>query len=81
MKQSLVIVGKAGSSKSNWVRNLFAGGCYEISEMDDLKIVPDDAVGLLFDDQAYSNLKIQTQKNLTDVRCGRSVKARNVDGW
>lgn len=81
LKQSLVIVGKAGAGKSNWVRNLFAGGCYEITEMEDLKSVPDDATGLLFDDQEYSNLKIQTQKNLTDVRTGRSVKARNVNGW
>lgn len=79
-KKSLVIVGHSNMGKSNWCRNYFEK-CYEITETDCLKDMPDDATGLLFDDQEYANLKISTQKSLTDCRTGRAIKARNVNGW
>jgi hypothetical protein len=80
-KKTLIIWGDSGAGKSNWVRNYFGTGCYEVAEVEDLKDIPEDAAGILYDDQEYAKLKLQTQKSITDCRGGRSIKMRNVNGY
>ncbi len=80
-KETMILWGDTKAGKSNWVRNYFKGGCFEVSEVENIKYIPADATGILFDDQDYAKLKIQTQKSITDCRIGRSIKMRNINGW
>ena len=79
-KQSLVIQGVAGCGKTNWARNYFKGKGYEITELEDLKGVPENAEGLIFDDQEYANLKLQTQKMIADCTKSVRIRARHTNG-
>lgn len=80
-KQSLMIVGKPGCGKTNWARNYFAGSGAQINDLEDLKHVTQHATGLIFDDQEYANMKLVTQKMVTDVTQGASIRTRHSNSY
>jgi hypothetical protein len=80
-KKSLVINGPTSIGKTNWAKNYFQGRGFEITELEDLKCVPEGTEGLIFDDQEYALFKTQTQKMVADCRKGCSIKCRHSNPW
>lgn len=80
-KRSLVIVGVAGNGKTNWARHWFKDKAYEIDTVEDLKHVPQNAEGLIFDDQAYAKKARETQIKLADPTKGASIRARHNNAY
>lgn len=80
-KQALVIEGTTQLGKTNWAKAHFGSRGFEITELEDLKSVPEGTTGLIFDDQEYAQHKIQTQKMVADVRKGCSIRCRHSNPW
>ena len=79
-KKSLVVHGHSGTGKTNWAKAQFDKP-FVISDVDDLKNIPERCDGLVFDDCEFAKLKMQAQKKLSDVRVGSTIHARHVNAW
>ena len=75
-KKSLVVIGKSFRGKTNWAKAQFQRP-FEITQLEDLKDVPPDCDGLVWDDVDCDKYCIQNQKNITDVRKATSIWSRN----
>ena len=64
--KALVIKGSAGSGKTNWALAQFERPCM-IEDIDELKGVPADCDGLVFDEMLFDFCAKKTQVYLTDV--------------
>lgn len=79
-KKSLIIAGPPGICKTAWAMNQFNGKGYTVTDIDDLKSIPDGCEGLIFDDMEFAKLKMSVQKHVFDVRKAASIRCRNTNG-
>lgn len=77
-KKSLIVAGKPGIGKTNWAVAQFEKP-FCLSQVEDLKHIPDGCDGLVFDDMELARMSAQNQKKITDVRRATSVYSRNVN--
>lgn len=69
-------IGKTQFAKAHFMRP------YLVSSLDDLKRIPTDADGLIFDDVEWKDLKITTQIHICDIEHDRSIQeCRNRPGF
>jgi len=79
-KESLIVFGHSHTGKTNWAIAQFEKA-FVIEDVDDLKNIPEGTTGLVFDDCEFAKLKLQAQKALSDVRVGKTVRARHVNAF
>lgn len=78
-KKALVLKGNAASGKTNWAIHQFNQPVM-INDIDDLKSLPDDCDGLVFDEMLFDKCAKKTQVYLTDLAFERTIRARNSNG-
>lgn len=80
-KKSLVISGPPCIGKTQWLAHHYPNGAL-ISELEDLKNLDTKKHDtLIFDDMEFEKCKMATQKYVSDVRMGRTIRMRNVNGF
>ena len=72
--------GNSHTGKTNWAVAQFEKA-FISEDVDDLKQIPEGSTGLGFDDCEFSKLKLQAQKALSDVRVGKTVRARHTNAF
>lgn len=77
--KALVLKGSAGSGKTNWALAQFKNPCM-IEDIDELKGVPADCDGLVFDEMLFDLCPKKTQVYLTDLAFTRTIRCRNSNG-
>lgn len=79
-KKSLILKGPPGTGKTNWAAAQFTKP-WAVKDIDDLKDMPADVDGLVFDDCEFNKLKDGVQKYIFDVRTGSSIHARHQNAY
>lgn len=79
-KKSLIVSGPPGIGKTNWAIAQFKKP-YKITDHEDLKDIPEDTDGLVFDDQEYARYKMTMQKMIADVRTDSTVRCRHFNAF
>lgn len=79
-KKSLILCGPPGIGKTNWAIAQFQKA-YKITDHEDLKEIPEDVDGLVFDDQEYARMKMTFQKMIADVRTDSTVRCRHFNAY
>jgi hypothetical protein len=75
-KTSLVIIGDSMAGKTNWAKAQFERP-FEITQLEDLKDIPEGCDGLVWDDMDCTKYCMQNQKMITDCRKATSIWSRN----
>lgn len=73
--ESLLLVGPTNIGKTQFAKALFENA-YVVRQLEDLKGIPQEATGLVFDDQEYAHLSLQEQKMIFDCRDETTIKMR-----
>jgi len=76
--KALVLQGPPGIGKTNWSLAQFARPQL-ICDLDDLKGLPEDCDGLVFDEMIFFNCRKQTQTYLCDMALTRTIRTRNTN--
>jgi len=79
-KKSLIVWGAPGLGKTNWAASQFQKP-WAVKDIDDLKDMPADVDGLVFDDCEFAKVKDGVQKYLFDVRTGSTIHARHQNAF
>lgn len=80
-KKSLVISGPPFIGKTQWLAHHYPRGAL-ISELEDLRNLDTTKQDvLIFDDMEFEKCKMSTQKYVSDVRMGRTIRMRNINGF
>lgn len=75
-KKALVIRGNGSTGKTNWALAQFERPCM-IEDIDQLKGIPHDCDGLVFDEMLFDFCAKKTQVYLTDLKFDRVIRCRN----
>lgn len=76
--KSLVLKGDAATGKTNWALHQFERPCL-ICDVEDLKHLPHDCDGLVFDEMLFDMCAKKTQVYLTDLKFERTIKMRHTN--
>jgi len=77
-KKALVLQGPPGIGKTNWSLAQFENP-QMICDLDDLKHLPEDCDGLVFDEMIFFNTSKKTQTFLCDLAFDRTIRTRNTN--
>lgn len=77
-KKALVLQGPPGIGKTNWSLAQFENPQL-ICDLDDLKHLPGDCDGLVFDEMIFFNTSKKTQTFLCDLAFDRTIRTRNTN--
>lgn len=77
-KRALVLQGPPGIGKTNWSLAQFENPSL-ICDLDDLKNLPTDCDGLVFDEMIFYNSSKKTQTYLCDMGFDRTIRTRNTN--
>ena len=77
-KKALVLRGSGDSGKTNWALAQFKYPIL-IGDMDDLKNLPEECDGLVFDELLFDLCAKKTNVYITDMKFGRTIRCRNVN--
>jgi hypothetical protein len=75
--KALEIRGLANCGKTNWALSQFEKPKL-VSDIDDLKSLPEGCDGLVFDEMIFDMVKKQTKVYLTDTAFGRTFRCRHT---
>lgn len=76
--KALIVKGNAGTGKTNWALSQFQQPML-VCDMDDLRNLPPECDGLVFDEMLFDNCSKKTQVYLTDMKFERTIRTRHTN--
>lgn len=77
-KKALILRGPAGTCKTNWAIYQFKAPI-KIEDLDELKDMPDDCDGIIFDECLFDKCSKKTMISLLDYKQDRTIRTRNTN--
>lgn len=71
-----IIIGRAGSGKTTWAKQVAKKPCLFLSHMDGLRKLTKKHKSIIFDDMCFTHLPIQGQKHILDTENPREIHLR-----
>lgn len=76
--KALIVRGNTGTGKTNWALSQFEQPML-VCDLDDLRNLPQECDGLVFDDMSFDNSSKNQQVCLTDMAFERSIRTRHTN--